>query len=113
MPLGRTNSEWQIEAAFCDYDFNDLEPIPLTPEILEKCGWVTLDAESDIMTWGPEDDSFSISNNGGLDDERNQPYYFACDRNFIELKREIKYLHQLQNLYFALTGEELPVNLSE
>jgi hypothetical protein len=23
----------------------------------------------------------------------------------------ITYLHQLQNLYFALTGEELPVNL--
>jgi hypothetical protein len=25
---------------------------------------------------------------------------------------EIKYLHQLQNLYFALTGEELEINLN-
>ena len=31
---------------------------------------------------------------------------------YVEFKNmEIKYLHQLQNLYFALTGEELEVKL--
>jgi hypothetical protein len=39
---------------------------------------------------------------------------FFLDKNFvvldIDLTIEIKYVHQLQNLYFAITGEELKLN---
>lgn len=35
------------------------------------------------------------------------------DTNLSELSKQPKYLHELQNLYFALTGEELIANLDE
>lgn len=61
-------------------------PIPLTPEILEKCGF-------EKCSCGGWKHGIHISkyDNGKL-------YYKTVI---------IKYLHQLQNLYFALTGEEL------
>jgi hypothetical protein len=34
-------------------------------------------------------------------------FFIATESNFILLPRLIKHVHQLQNLYFALTGEEL------
>lgn len=39
--------------------------------------------------------------------------YFFCDTNTVEFRDSdfiIDYVHQLQNLYFALTGEELTIN---
>lgn len=76
-------------------------PIPLTPKILEKCGWV----ENKEMMF-----TFILPNG-----------YFTCipqpsaNAFIIKYKNDhiakIKYLHQLQNLYFALTGEELEVKL--
>ena len=77
-----------------------VKPIPLTTEILEKCGFVrkghTSSNGSKLVIHHPE----SFYPNGRV--------YF----NSWAIKNEIpKYLHQLQNLYFALTGEELTVNL--
>jgi len=78
----------------------DLHPIPLTPEILEKCGfkklnnaWVPIDySATDYFKW-----SFTIWDN------KDGTYRY----NSAEFIPELKYLHQLQNLYYALTGEEL------
>jgi len=78
----------------------DLHPIPLTPEILEKCGfkklnnaWVPIDySATDYLKW-----SFTIWDN------KDGTYRY----NSAEFIPELKYLHQLQNLYYALTGEEL------
>jgi hypothetical protein len=67
-------------------------PIPLSPEILEKCGF--------------------------KDEYGNGRYYFDGFEYyngklwFRTAEIKIQYLHQLQNLYFALTGEELEVNLT-
>ena len=79
-----------------EYDVDYYEPIPLTPEILEKCGFEKI-YESKIHS------TYWIN---GLS------YYYWHERNiqyasFKGLELESKYLHQLQNLYFALTGEEL------
>tara|TARA_R110000868_G_scaffold290022_1_gene550239 strand:- start:818 stop:1312 length:495 start_codon:yes stop_codon:yes gene_type:complete len=41
-----------------------------------------------------------------IDSEGNQVDIIDC--TFIKLPH-VKYVHQLQNLYFALTGEELPI----
>ena len=42
---------------------------------------------------------------------RDIPFTYETERHFIMLDNKIiancKYVHQLQNLYFALTGEEL------
>lgn len=71
--------------------------IPLTEEVLLKCGFEKYD---------------TYSNNGiELNFENNE--YFLYDsgetRNISD--NPVKYLHQLQNLYFALTGKELEVKL--
>jgi len=71
-----------------DNDREDqIDPIPLTMEILEKCGfsgaWTTIN---------------------GLDGN-------LMGVKLPELEYEIKYVHQLQNLYFALTGNELNITL--
>lgn len=78
----------------------DLHPIPLTPEILVKCGfkklnnaWVPIDySATDYLKW-----SFTIWDN------KDGTYRY----NSAEFIPELKSLHQLQNLYYALTGEEL------
>lgn len=69
--------------------------IELTEEILLKCGFIPCS----II-----DNHFNIS--GMCIWKCND--MFLCDKNGIH----IKHLHQLQNLYFALTGKELEIDLS-
>ena len=88
------NGEW-FETDFITINMaHNYEPIQLTTEILVRCGF--------------EDDKKEMirrlrGNDFVLDGYSN-------DYNGFYLGR-IDYLHQLQNLYFALTGEELIVNL--
>ena len=71
-------------------------PIPLSAEILEKAGFV-----SDIDHWynSPGHEIRILFHDKGVT---------VCTQSVV---RPVNYLHQLQNLYFALTGEELPVEL--
>jgi hypothetical protein len=72
------------------------QPIPLTPEILEKCG-------------------FQRATIGGYyKDFEDITVRLFQEEGFYSLEyigTKIQYLHQLQNLYFALTSEELKVNI--
>jgi hypothetical protein len=80
---------------------DEFEPIPLTPEILEKCGFdkgMGIDHKFQglrLRLWKNND--WILLNTNGCDLYPRMP--------------TIKYLHQLQNLYFALTGKELQVNI--
>jgi len=80
-------------------DWNNINPIPLTPEILEKCGF-----EWSIyhQAWHKQGFVFDLS-------ERSVGGFFMHKSrlNSEIICPEIQYLHQLQNLYFSLTGEEL------
>lgn len=77
------------------------DPIPLTPEILEQCGFE--------QSANANDDSLVFSNNFFVIDLYSSE--MCLENAWAEaLCIEIKYLHQLQNLYFALTGKELTVN---
>ena len=67
---------------------DNLKPIPLTPEILEKAKFSGTIFPAQL----------SIGETGKI--------YWGNGVNI-----EIKYLHQLQNLYFELTGEELAIEL--
>lgn len=87
------------------YPDNSYYPIPLTPEILEKAGFRNIsDLSTNMYTsfWNDVVGQISGYHNG---------YFFkdsVCnDINVLP----INYVHQLQNLYFALTGEELPINM--
>ena len=83
---------------------NNINPIPLTPEILEKCGFVWSHLEEEYVLTSKvgviflSKDGYSVST--GTNDSFIRIFGLTC-----------KYLHQLQNLYFALTGEELNVQL--
>lgn len=67
----------------------DIDPIPLTPEILEKAGFEKMANTLDWSCYNEKIDHF---------------FFHSPDSR-------IQTVHQLQNLYFALTGEELNINL--
>jgi hypothetical protein len=76
------------------YDFSKLDPIPLTPEILLKCGFTWRNDSHNIMDFGRFvlflDNSFRY---------KDYPY------------TKVKTLHHAQNLCYALTGKEITINL--
>lgn len=78
-------------------------PVPIMPEILERCGF----GKSD-------EDLFVFELNGIyveylLDDSK---YYLSANQGEYWIGDGFTYVHQLQNLYFALTGEELVININ-
>lgn len=89
------------------YVYNVINPIPLTEEILLKCGF-----EKDGVKW-PSYRHFKFKTLtieiGVLGDKYSFRKYLSKDKSLHLV--DIKYLNQLQNLYFALTGEELEINL--
>jgi hypothetical protein len=105
-----TQLDYMSDGAYDDPPIDEVfEPIPLTEEWLLKFGFciyydsyvrhsgrktieISLDAQADESgdVW------IGYSNDIGIDIQTIS----LC---------EIKYVHQLQNLYFALTGEELTI----
>lgn len=82
-----------------------LLPIPLTPDILEKCGfpeikndilpyWQWKDKDGNCIEWH-DDGSVLVAKVG------------ECNHGFNMDKNPVTSLHQLQNLYYSLTGQEL------
>ena len=82
---------WE-EIKLPEIPYYDLSPIPLTEEWLLKFGF-----EWKIQHQGFYNGRFKI------DEKYKEGYrlYFGGE------KIDVKHVHQLQNLYFALTGEEL------
>jgi hypothetical protein len=74
----------------------DFDPIPLTEEWLLRFGFVYHDDDG-IITYSSRD-NIVIFQRYRLD------FYFELS-NYKDA--ELEYVHQLQNLYHALTGEEL------
>jgi hypothetical protein len=75
-------------------EIEDIEPIPLTLEILEGAGfenWNKNKYANNVIC-------LTLNGDGFL--------YLANQRHV-----NLFYLHQLQNLYFSLTGEELNIKL--
>lgn len=90
-------------------DLHRLEPIPLTKEILLKCGFERArgtEKEFAVLKCG-------LMNLNPLLTDKGNTYSIALECGWTDrrLKKGIIYLHQLQNLYFALTGEELNITL--
>ena len=81
-------------------DFQEINPILLTPKVLEKCGLRNFIREEWILSLGKSHIDFEFLADGVL---RLRPPY-PCRIN-------IQYVHQLQNLLFAITGHELEVDM--
>lgn len=106
---------WHFQLANADggqaIEINSVQPIPLTPEILESCGF-GIKSLTNGVNYIPVpklprpliivfvQDHFILSMRQDAFPE------------LIDLQARGSTLHQLQNLYFALTGEELQINLN-
>ncbi len=89
----------------CTFHFNNAAPILLTKHWLDKFGFkinLNIDGE-EIM--GVPGTPFFIEYMEFMD-AAECGYYFYSE-SILQGHRRIKYVHQLQNLYFALTSEEL------
>jgi hypothetical protein len=84
-----------------DGDFYHLlgcDPIPLNTNWLLKLGF-------------EYNDNIGLYQNGGFDvDIEDDVYCHFYINEYGDWYKDIDYVHQLQNLYFALTGEELTIN---
>lgn len=88
-------------------------PIPLTPEWLERCGFKW---DKGFMKIDLKHVRMSLGLYAGVSDKMSLFQTSTPGEGSIEMEfgfgsNHPKYLHQLQNLYFALTGEELPIKL--
>lgn len=93
-----------LSAMQVDPSTKEIFPISLTPEILEKCGFKKVGDDR----WSNETLCRSIyrsKKSGGFDFEDDYGRGI-CDIDFF-------YVHQLQNLYFALTGTELEIKITD
>ena len=86
----------------------EFEPIPLTEEWLYKFGFTNIDkGDNDYITYADSNHDYYLQ----IDVRRKNGKYLILDNSFDDLRAfsmvDIMYVHQLQNLYFALTGKEL------
>lgn len=86
----------------------ELEPITLSPEILEMCGFKQANDLLNRNMFSNEYGSFSEIDINIADYKASLRFK---DGQCIDLPYPCKFLHQLQNLHFALTGGELGINL--
>lgn len=80
---------------YFDRNLDSFEGIPLVPEMLRD----TISIKNKHF----QDNFFIETNPTGV--------LIGCRPHGVKYMRRIKYLHQLQNLYFILTGEEIPIEL--
>jgi hypothetical protein len=76
------------------------EPIPLTEEWLLKFGF-----EKDDVGWVINMNKETQLASG----DEDSVWYIGSSIYWGEVPQNIKHVHTLQNLYFALTGEELQI----
>ena len=94
------DEKWEIDNNLLqsiDLELVECVGIPLTHEILESCGF-------EVFPWGYVKKS---SKDFGVRINLRSFNYDVSGNSPVK----IEYLHQLQNLYFALTGEELEINI--
>lgn len=82
----------------------NLKPIPLTEDILLNCGFEkAVDSNVWVCNLTRQTMFYELTFNSQIGASLYEDEHW--------IKSDIKYLHTLQNLYFALTGEELTIKL--
>lgn len=90
------------------YDhFDKIEPIPLTPEVLMKFGFVNGGShDGGDSSWRHPDFPFGLTDTNGA--PGFSVYYF--DDNDCVYPAEVDFVHELQNLFYDHTKNELTFN---
>jgi len=95
------------------YNSSLMNPIPLTEKWLSKFGFKKYNFTNKENGYIIENKEASKSIYIRTFIEPNTTNFFnvfnrsECERTKLQFIKSIKYVHQLQNLYFALTGQEL------
>jgi hypothetical protein len=97
------NNSLGLDDGYC-YPVDVLYPIPLTPEILEKAGFEYAAGFADSYNRHP----ITLYNNPFKEGWTVENLFEQQIKDDLLV---IQHVHQLQNLYFALTGKELTINL--
>jgi hypothetical protein len=95
----KTKYATQFIEVIKEADFQEVEPIALTPQILKQCGFRNFVRDEWIFSIGNSHFDFEF-NAGGM-----------RLRNLTPSRVSIQYLHQLQNFLFAIAGYELDPRL--
>lgn len=89
-------------------DIKDMQPIPITEYWLLKFGFDS--CGDDLNTWRLKSTAFS----GYLFEiELNGPRYFKVCGLLVNHYQKIQFIHQLQNLFSALTGREIVKSIKQ
>ena len=93
----------KFEDGFCVNTERGIKAIPLTEELLLKSGF----------SYDPESACWKICGLFIRKVESGFSIFIECEDDWYSncYFKDFEYLHQLQNIYFALTGKELMVNL--
>lgn len=91
-----------------NFDHSVMKPIPITEEWLLKFGFFKM-ITKDGGYIKPINSTFSIDSDDFLFDLKHKQYIFYTLDLLTYHGKEINYVHELQNLYYALTGEELTI----
>lgn len=120
-------NKWQDMGSSGNCPFERMEPIPITVEILEECGYSKANLRPDYDFDYNKGYDFEFDNKNGFVDihvkdniypiglKKDLFYLVESQLNSDEssslypIGKGFKYLHELQNIYFALTGEELEI----
>jgi hypothetical protein len=88
----------QVVEVVKEADLQEIEPIKLTPKVLESCGFRNFVRDEWILSYGNTHTDFEFSDDG-----------LRLRHNTMS-RVAIKYLHQLQNFFYAMAGQELDIN---
>ncbi len=85
-------------------ELSEIEPIPITEALLEKSGWKWNGLTSSFERYPDTDSRMHLRFV-----ENNSSYTMFNYIRKCEIVKRIWHVHQLQNLYFALTGREIKI----
>ena len=106
LPVTTDTFYWISE---CVRTEDDYKQIQLTEEMLFKCGF-SKNVGHYIIFGRYKDKTLELVYNNDTNEIQYYVYVRGLlDNEFVQLRHDLKYLHELQNLYFAITGNELSV----
>jgi len=100
--ISRDKEDTRITAIQGGLTFLPVKPIPLTEEWLLKFGFIDND-------WAFINNGLELSWSIRRCESGERSCFYLSDKFPEDFQIRVEYVHTLQNLYFALTGEELTI----
>lgn len=96
IPINCNDDEWQ--EVWC----NDIEGIPLTPEILKKNGWNKKHSPHCELYFKGEGAFYIELERSNYENEKEEGFDFVVGDSTYRFGNQLKYVHELQHILWAL-----------